>query len=273
MAKYRPVLSAIWSDPDFEDYSKDQKLIFLYLITSEKTTESGVYAVSPKAISNETGVPIPSVKEVLGNGFKNVSYDFENRCVFIHNFLRYNGRGRKDLLVKSIQADVSRIRTPLWDKFQEIYPRYSEGVSFPPSDSPSSISTSISIDAFEKASPAVSQDLKTEKKNRHLEYVYLTAQEYDRLCGDFGKAVIDSKIEDVDNYIGQNPQARAKKYKDHNRTIRAWLKRDGIQVGKRATEKIHCSSCGQSHEPHVVEREGWKCPACGVDLKQRRAFA
>lgn len=269
MAKYRPVLSAIWSDPDFEEYSKDQKLIFLYLITTEKTTESGVYAVTPKAISSETGIPVSTVKEVLGNGFKNISYDFENSCVFVHSFLRYNGRGRKDLLAKSIQADARRVRTPLWRIFEETYPAYCDGIELPPSDSPltNSISISISKDVFKKTSESVPKDINNETKNRHLEYVYLTTQEYDRLCSDFGKKVIDSKIEDVDNYIGQNPQSRAKKYKDHNRTIRAWLKRDGAQPKTKPpeSEKIHCIGCMKVWKPEWLE-DG-KCPACGKTLK------
>ena len=271
MAKYRPVLCAIWGDPDFEDYSKDQKLIFLYLITTDKTTESGIYAVTPKAISNETGIPVSVVKETLGNGFKNVSYDFENRCVFVHNFLRYNGRGRKDLILKSLQADAKQIRTPLWEMFQKTYPAYCDGIEFSSPHTPlkRTNSISISIDDFKKSSPSVPKDLNTEKKNKHLEYVFLTSAEYERLCVDFGKATADSKIEDLDNYIGQDP-ARAKRYKDHNRTIRAWMKKDGVKVKALTSEPpalIHCPGCMKEWTPQAVMNHGGLCPACDEDLK------
>ena len=123
MAKYRPVHTKIWKDPDFEEYSKDQKLVFLYLITNEQTTESGIYPVTPKTVSNETGIPLATVKELLANGFKNISYDPENRCVFVHKFLKYNGGGRPDLLLKSILTHWYH-QVPYIPPDSELLPRY-----------------------------------------------------------------------------------------------------------------------------------------------------
>src|SRR5699024_7952395 len=70
-------------------------------------------------------------------------------------------------------------------------------------------------------------------KKKHLDHVQLTDGEYNRLIDEYGKQVIDSKIEDLDTYIsnkGKNP------YKDHNKTLRNWIKRDGIK-SKRETKK------------------------------------
>ena len=71
------------------------------------------------------------------------------------------------------------------------------------------------------------------KKERYLDYVLLTDKEYNRLIDDYGKSVIDSKIEDLNNYIGSS----GRKYKDHNLTLRKFLKSDGIQKIEKKTKQ------------------------------------
>ena len=83
-----------------------------------------------------------------------------------------------------------------------------------------------------KESKVKESKVKNDKK-KHLDHVQLTDGEYNRLIDEYGKQVIDSKIEDLDTYIsnkGKNP------YKDHNKTLRNWIKRDGIK-SKSETKK------------------------------------
>ncbi|MGO4181838.1 replication protein [Paenibacillus sp. TAF43_2] len=53
--------------------------------------------------------------------------------------------------------------------------------------------------------------------------VFLTQEEYDRLVNDFGKERVDLYIEMVDEWQTNNPK---KQKKDHNKTIRVWIKKD-----------------------------------------------
>lgn len=64
-----------------------------------------------------------------------------------------------------------------------------------------------------------------EKKILFLKKVFLTEKEYSSLVVDFWQKVVDSKIEDLNTYIVNNKD----KYKDHNLTIRAWLKKDWVK--------------------------------------------
>ncbi len=53
-----------------------------------------------------------------------------------------------------------------------------------------------------------------------------------------------------------------------------WVYRDsGGKPTSPEKPKIECQYCGQRHEPHVVEREGGKCPACGTALEKQTACA
>jgi hypothetical protein len=110
--------------------------------------------------------------------------------------------------------------------------------------------------------------VKESNKDRHFEFVFLKKEEYEKLCKEFGKETIESKIEDLDNYIGQNPKARVKKYQDHNRTIRAWLKRDGIlpEARKMEMRRIECPHCHQQFS--TKEIKAGCCPACGYQLQK-----
>ncbi len=122
MAKYRPIYLNIWKDPDFENYTPSQKLLFIYLCTNRETTESGIYPITIKTISNETGISIKKVEKILSEGLKNVYYDFDNSCVFVKNFYRYKGKGNPKLIIKSIENDRRNIKTKLWLEFKKTYP-------------------------------------------------------------------------------------------------------------------------------------------------------
>ena len=127
MAKYRPVHTKVWSDPHFIDLPPEGKLVFLYLITNANTTESGIYPCSLKEVSFATSVPLEKVKELFSKNkifLRMVAYDSENQVVFVKNFLRYNGRGRPDLLRKSIKEDMTTINTHLWQDFLQKYPQF-----------------------------------------------------------------------------------------------------------------------------------------------------
>lgn len=100
------------------------------------------------------------------------------------------------------------------------------------------------------------------EKNKYRDFVFLSDDEYEGLERDFGREVLESKIEDLDFYIGKNPKKRVKEYVDHNRTIRSWLKKDGVQKNTTTPySKIQCPSCKTQYGPQ--EAVNGKCPVCG----------
>lgn len=130
MAKYHPLFSHIWSDPEFELLSPEDKLLFIYLFSNSSVTESGIYRKTAKKISDETGIGLPTVVQRLSNGcFRNIKYDAESNCVFVKNARRYNTGGNPTLIKKSILADRKAFPdTYLWHYFQEFNSDY-EGIA------------------------------------------------------------------------------------------------------------------------------------------------
>lgn len=60
-------------------------------------------------------------------------------------------------------------------------------------------------------------------KLRFHDTVYLTLEQYEKLCAEFGKHRVDNTIEALDEWQTNNPK---KQKKDHNKTIRVWIKKD-----------------------------------------------
>ena len=56
--------------------------------------------------------------------------------------------------------------------------------------------------------------------------IHLTAEQYDELCRDYGKAVIDDYIERCGDYVANSGK---KPYSNHYRTLLNWLTKDGVQ--------------------------------------------
>ncbi|MCM3272591.1 replication protein [Paenibacillus elgii] len=72
------------------------------------------------------------------------------------------------------------------------------------------------------------------QKNKFLDTVFLTGDEYARLINDFGKDTVDLYIEKLDEWQTNHPR-RTKK--DHNKTIRVWIRDDEAKRTQRSSKQ------------------------------------
>jgi len=123
MALYRPVMTNLWvCDDKFQDYSLEGKLLFLYLITNDHLAESGIYKITFKTIANETDISKDKVEELIrGELSNNVSYDEENKVIFVHKFFKFNKLGSPKNILTSIDKGMGLIKTSLWEDFTKTY--------------------------------------------------------------------------------------------------------------------------------------------------------
>jgi hypothetical protein len=128
MSGYRPIYKRVWKDPDFQELTPNDKLLFLYLCTNESTSESGIYPITPRTVANETGVDIADVEQRFSNGFyKNVVFDRDTKLLFVRKLRRYNPGGRPDLIEKSILNDYAVYDSVLlWQEFIKEYPEFKQ---------------------------------------------------------------------------------------------------------------------------------------------------
>ncbi|WP_182200116.1 DnaD domain protein [Paraliobacillus salinarum] len=94
MAKFRMIQTDFWSDPKIvEEFTPEDKFFFLYLLTNPKTTQIGIYVITKKHISFDTGYTIEAVNAIMDrfiNHHEVISYNTETRELAIKNWGRYN---------------------------------------------------------------------------------------------------------------------------------------------------------------------------------------
>ena len=69
--KLRSISTGIWCDTWFESLSPSEKLLFIYLITNERTNMLGIYEISINKISFDTGINKDIILKAL-KGFETI---------------------------------------------------------------------------------------------------------------------------------------------------------------------------------------------------------
>ncbi|MEK5378029.1 replication protein [Paenibacillus sp. FSL P2-0173] len=64
----------------------------------------------------------------------------------------------------------------------------------------------------------------TPEKIQFHDTVFLTQEQYEKLCSEFGKQKVDDTIEALDEW--QSNKKKSQHKKDHNKTLRVWIKKD-----------------------------------------------
>ena len=133
MSNYNPVYTSIWSDIKFTEYTSEQQLIFLYLITNKNCKVSGIYQVSPKEIAFSTNIDKNTVIDSLKSyDIETLDYDAAAGIVFIKNHFRYNMNqiGNPKVMLKSLIKNSELIPHPtFWDDFTVKYKKELGGLA------------------------------------------------------------------------------------------------------------------------------------------------
>jgi len=126
MATYRPFYVGFWDDPEIEPFNPEEKLVYAFLFTNHLCTESGIYSISEKNISERTGIKINKINDIiksLQNTYHKITYD--KSIIFVHGFMHRNYKGSPEKLELSILKDFENHRSLIcWSKFIEIYSRH-----------------------------------------------------------------------------------------------------------------------------------------------------
>lgn len=81
MDRSRTVNTKFWVDPFIEELTPKEKLLFLYLLTNPKTNMLGIYEVSIRKISFETGLTQQEINKAF------ITFTEKNKCYFLDNYV------------------------------------------------------------------------------------------------------------------------------------------------------------------------------------------
>lgn len=89
MAKQRILNTKFWSDPFVQELSASEKLLYVYLLTNEHTTVAGVYEITERTISFDTGLTLAQIKKGMDTLLIHNKVLFFEGWIVIKNFLRH----------------------------------------------------------------------------------------------------------------------------------------------------------------------------------------
>ena len=119
MAIFRPIQISFWQDPYILDLDKDQKYFYLYLLTNSRTTQCGIYQISYKIVSFETGFEEETIKRLI-RGFVDdgkVLFNEEHMEIMLLNWYKYNPVNNRNI-EKRVLKELKEVKTL---EFIEIY--------------------------------------------------------------------------------------------------------------------------------------------------------
>jgi hypothetical protein len=130
MAIFRKLHTTFWTDPFVENLTQEQKLFYLYLISNTKTKQCGIYEISKKYMSYETGFTIPQVNELINYfvGIGKIFYSESTNEVAICNWWKYNW-SESPKTIACIRKELLEVKDTLLigylystDKLSIVYP-------------------------------------------------------------------------------------------------------------------------------------------------------
>lgn len=125
MSNYKPLYSSIWTDNQFENYSPEKKLLFIFLLTNQYVEKSGIYKVSIRQIAFNTGLINEVINEVINELINEgkIMYDFTNGIIFIKSVFKYQ-KGmikNENILILTMKRNYELVKTEFWNFFFDIY--------------------------------------------------------------------------------------------------------------------------------------------------------
>ena len=240
MASYRNISMDFWQDSKVvDDFTPEDRYIYLYCMTNPHTNLCGCYEVSIKQIANETGYNNDSVERLLkrlDNAHNVIRYSAQTKELLILNWCRYNW-STSEKLNKPLLGEIRKVKN---DRFREyLAARYNERTTVTAQYNPA-----------EDERPDV-----TRHKYGAYGWVRLSAEEYERLLDDLGEAELTRCITYVDESAQSN--GNKNKWKDWNLVIR---KRDSSARVRAPARSVTCRpsmgcSVRTSYDPKRDDRD------------------
>ena len=109
MAIFRKIHTKFWGDVFVQELTPEKKFFYLYLLSNEKTKQCGIYEITLRQISYDTGYTIDTVEKLLEffvNAEK-IKFSRDTNEIAIKNWNRYNGSkspGVENLVKKELKS-------------------------------------------------------------------------------------------------------------------------------------------------------------------------
>tara|TARA_Y100000758_G_C16064082_1_gene425619 strand:+ start:1783 stop:2454 length:672 start_codon:yes stop_codon:yes gene_type:complete len=217
MSKLRSINTKFWSDPFIEDLSPVKKLLYIYLISNDKTNMLGIYEISISKISFETGIRRDDVEKHL-NYFENKNkVRYVNNHIILINFLKnqkYNFNMMKSAIsiYNSLPDSLKNEKILKLDKSLKGFETLCNGFGM--------------VSKYEIEYEEENKEENKEEIYREFKHLKLYNHEFYKLNKHYNKNNIDDILNRIENH------KKNTSYNSLYLTALSWLKRDELKHKK-----------------------------------------
>lgn len=111
MAIFRKIHTQFWSDPFVQSLTPEKKYFYLYLLTNEKTKQCGIFEITIRQISYDTGYIVETVNTLLEYfvDAEKILISKETNEIAVKNWKKYND-SKSPGVQKCINEELKKIK-------------------------------------------------------------------------------------------------------------------------------------------------------------------
>jgi len=109
MSSYRQIHSKIWKDDWFLELEPTNKLFFIYLFSNESASLAGIYELSIRVMSFESGLTMPEIRDAFKIFSDAQKAHYQDGVVWIHKLRKYHENSSPKVQTR-ILKDVKDLR-------------------------------------------------------------------------------------------------------------------------------------------------------------------
>lgn len=113
MAIFRKIHIQFWSDVFIQSLTPEQKFFFLYLLTNERTKQCGIYEITTRQISYDTGYNVETINRLIDffTAADKIQFSRETNEVAIKNWDKYNSSRSPDVK-RLVNKEIKSVKCP-----------------------------------------------------------------------------------------------------------------------------------------------------------------
>jgi len=249
---YRQIDCNFWVDNKImKDFTPEDRLVYLYLMTNKNTTLIGCYEINTKQMAFEIGYQqdvIENILDRLEGIHKVVMLDKATDEILLLNWHKYQWSKSKKV-ARALQKAYPKVKSVGFQKqignnFYVQYGYHIDTVSIPfctETETETETETDKSV-CIKKAPHTHVEESDLVPKNCYGKYqnVFLTNEEYSDLSKELGEAMLKKCIEFLSGYVAE----KNKTYNSHANTIKRWVvdavkERETKASGKGQPSSVH----------------------------------
>ena len=119
----RLIKSSFWSDSYIENLNPIEKMLYLYFLTNDKTNLIGIYELSIKRMSFQTGIDAKKILSILAKFEADKKILYKNNYVFIANFLKHQNLNNSNIK-KGVEREYMALPEECKEYIRGIYESY-----------------------------------------------------------------------------------------------------------------------------------------------------